>query len=122
MRKNYETYLEKGTRDILKYFASVDVTEDEREAIANVFAEELSNHIGDTDGLSEYEPLIYAASLQFIDSKISQIQLKSDLSYSDYEDGIILCMRQQNLLKLFGDKGWLLPKTENSNPEECKKI
>lgn len=43
------------------------------------------NNIGNTDGLKEYEPLLYGVSVRYIDKKISTILSSKDLSYRDCE-------------------------------------
>ena len=101
----YEDYLDRGTRRILELFSSSEISAEERNVIASAFAVELASNIGNTEVRRDYEPLIYTASLRFVDSKISEILSKDNGSYSDYETGIKYCARQQKLFALFRNNG-----------------
>ncbi len=118
----YEDYLDRGTRRILELFSSADITAEEREAIASAFADELAGNIGNTEGLRNYDLLIYTASVRFVDSKISEILSKNNASYTEYETGIKYCVRQQQSFALFRKNGWTLPRVENVAPDQCAEL
>ena len=69
----YEEYLDSGTRKILELFSSADISAEERDAIVSAFSDELADNIGNTEGLRNYDLLIYTASVRFVDEKISEI-------------------------------------------------
>ena len=118
----YEDYLDRGTRRILELFSSADICAEERDAIASAFADELAGNIGNTEGLRDYDLLIYAASVRFVDSKISEILSKNNASYTEHETGIEYCVRQQQSFALFKRNGWTIPKVENVAPEQCAEL
>ena len=118
----YANYLEKGTRRMIELFSSEDLSAEEKEFIASAFTDELANNIGDTKGLENYDYLIYSASVRFVDSIISQILLKENASYGDYETGIKYCARQQQSFARFKKNGWTIPRVDNLIPEDCCKL
>ena len=119
MDNRFEEYLQKGTRVIIDGYSSPDISEEERNTIASVYADALANGIGDPGALKDCDATIYTASVQYIDAKLSQLLATPKASYSDYEAGLTLCARQQSLIQLFRDKNWSLPKINNTNLEKC---
>ena len=115
----YEEYLDRGTRKIMELFSSEDITKEERDAIVSAFADELADNIGNTEGLRDYELLIYTASVRFVDEKISEILMKDNATLTDNEVGIKYCSRQQKSFAIFRKNGWTIPKVENVSPEKC---
>ena len=115
----YEEYLDRGTRKIMELFSSENISEEERDAIASAFVDELAGNIGNTESLRDYDFLIYTASVRFVDKKISEILLKEKASFTDNEAGIKYCTRQQQSFAMFRKNGWNIPKVENSSPEKC---
>ncbi len=122
MAVKFDDYLYQGTKKILELCTSEGIGEEERTAIASVFAEELTAHVGDSDKLEDADRLINAASLQFVDGKISSILSKQNASYNDYTSGIELCLRQQKLLEYFKANGWDIPQIKNPNPQRCAEL
>lgn len=118
----YDSYLDRGTKRILEIFSSEGVTSEERETVVAAFTEELSNNIGNTDGLRDYDPLIYNASVNYNDSIITQVLSNKNASYQDYELGVNSCQRLQRLFTVFKEKGWALPDVQNASPEECAEL
>ena len=115
----YEEYLDRGTKRIMDLFSSEDISAEERNNIVCAFTDELSGNIADTKGLRNSDLLINSASVRFIDEEISRILSKENTSFTEYEDGINYCARQQQLFSLFRKNEWKLPAVENSNPERC---
>lgn len=122
MGRNFEEYLEESTKKIMEIVSSPDVGEEEKNCIIDEFSNELLNNIGNTDGLKEYEPLLYGVSVRYIDKKISIILSSKDLSYRDCESTIKLCQRQQELIDTFQNGNWELPEIENVNLHKCIEI
>ena len=118
MDTRFEDYLNKGARKILELFSSPDYDEGERTAIVSAYTNELSENIGDTEQIRDYELLIYTASLQYIDGRLTGILSDNHAPYSLLTYGIKLAERQKKLFVLFGERKWSLPKVEN-NPERC---
>lgn len=115
----YEEYLDKGTRKIMELSSSADMSAEERYAIASAFADELTGNIGNTEGLRNYDLLIYAASVRFVDEKISEILMKDNATFADNEEGIKYCTRQLQSFALFTKNGWSIPNVKNASPEKC---
>ena len=118
----YEEYLDRGTRKILELFSSADISAEERDAIVSAFADELADNIGNTEGLRNYDLLIYTASVRFIDEKISEVISKDNATFTDNEAGIKYCERQQQSFAIFRNNGWTMPKVQNASPEKCKEL
>ena len=118
MELDFGMYLEEGTKKILEIVSSFDVSEEEKGAIIEAFSNELLNNIGNTSNMQDYESLLYGTSVKFIDRKISNVLADQNSSYSDYENAIKFCQRQQDLLALFKDNNWMLPAINNQNIEK----
>ena len=84
MEAIFGKYLEAGTRRILEIMSSSDMGEEEKGLIIETFASELSNNIGSTENLGEYEPLLYGVSVGYIDGKISLFLSNQNATNSDY--------------------------------------
>ncbi len=119
MEAIFGKYLEAGTRRILEIMSSSDMGEEEKGLIIETFASELSNNIGSTENLGEYEPLLYGVSVGYIDGKISLFLSNQNATNSDYETAIRLCQRQQEILGIFQSNKWKLPKINNTDIEKC---
>lgn len=120
MEAKYNEYLEEGTKKIIEIASSPDVGENEKRAIVETFASELSNNVGNTEKLHDYEPLLYGVSIRFIDEKITSVLSNQNASYRDFEKAIKLCQRQRELSAIFKGKKWDLPKLENANVDKCE--
>lgn len=120
MEAKYNEYLEEGTKKIIEIASSPDVGENEKRAIVETFVNELSNNVGNTEKLHDYEPLLYGVSIRFIDEKITSVLSNQNASYRDFEKAIKLCQRQRELSAIFKGKKWDLPKLENANVDKCE--
>ena len=122
MEAKYMEYLEEGTKKMIEIVSSLGVGEDEKRVIVETFANELSNNIGNTGKLRDYEQLLYVASIRFIDEKITSVLINPNASYRDYENAIRLCQRQRNYYVSLKDRNWELPKLKNADFDECEEI
>ncbi len=122
MNVKYDDYLYQGTKTIMELFASEGIDKGERDAIVAAFTDELTSHIGNTDTVRDYNLLINTASVQFVDRSISAILSNQHASYSDYQNALRQCNRQQKRLGTFNEKGWAIPKIENIDPQKCAAI
>ncbi len=122
MDVKYLEYLEEGTKKIIEIISSGDIGEDERRAIVEAFANELSNNIGNAENLHDYEPLLYDVSFRFVDEKITSVLSNHNASYRDYENAIKLCHRFRDLFRFFQVKKWDYPDLVNLNIDRCEEM
>lgn len=119
MDLSFGEYLERGTQKILEIVSSTSVSDEERDTIIEAYTAELSNNIGNTSKLKDYELLACEASLKHIDEKISEILANTNSKYDDYATAISLCERQKSLIDEFHSKGWSLKDIANTNVDSC---
>ena len=119
MDLSFGEYLERGTQKILEIVSSTSVSDEERDTIIEAYTAELSNNIGNTSKLKDYELLACEASLKHIDEKISEILANTNSKYDDYATAISLCERQKALIDEFHSKGWSLKDIANTNVDSC---
>lgn len=119
MGTKYGEYLEEGTKRIIEMLSFPDVEEEEKCLIIEAFSNELSNNIGNTGNMKDYELLLYSVSARFIDEKISAVLSNQNASYCDYDNVIKMCQRQQELFSVFQSRKWGMPSIDNTNLNKC---
>lgn len=122
MNIRFDDYLAKGTDKIIEIFSSTDISDEEKEAVASAFSEELMRNIGDASKLQDCEYGIYTASLKYLDNSISRIISSTQASYTEYESAIKNSARAKDILQMFVGKQWNIPKLENNDLEQCGQI
>lgn len=116
---NYDAYVDESTKRITELLSS-DIDEEEKQVIISALTDDLSKNIGSKDSLSDSDYLIGAASISYIDHKLSSILSDSNSTQRDYDKAISLCKRQKGLLQLFAEKKWSVPSLKNGNLDECE--
>lgn len=113
MENRFELYMNESTEKICTLLSSPDLSIEERELIISSFSKELTDSICNTDLLPEYNYIFDRTSAGYIDKRLSFVLGTNSLSYSDYNDTLKLCSRQQDIFCLFEDKKWELPLLDN---------
>ena len=119
---NFTKYLEEGTNRLLEVLSQMDMDKEATEAIISAYTEELYSGVFNADKMSDYEPLIYGVVLTYTDSQLTKALSSQSLSSEMANKAISLCDKEEALLKLFGEKGWRLPKIANDSIEQCREL
>ena len=119
---NFTKYLEEGTNRLLEVLSQMDMDKEATEAIISAYTEELYSGVFNADKMSDYEPLIYGVVLTYTDKELTKSLSSQTLSSEMANKAISLCDKEETLLKLFGEKGWQIPRIGNGSIEQCREL
>lgn len=119
---NYTKYLEEGTNLLLEVLSQMDMDKEASEAIITAYTDELYSGVCNAEKMSDYEPLIYGAVLTYTDTQLTKTLSSQTISSEVADKAISLCNKEESLVKLFGEKGWKLPKITNDSIEHCRDV
>ena len=119
MSMDYEEQLKRVNEILRRTESSFDIDEEERIAVMSAVRAQLDNSIWGS-GEIDLEPIVYGASLQYIDRIITEVLSNTHATNSEYQKAITLCGRQEAIVQMFSENNWSMPQLKNRDLRSCR--
>lgn len=117
---NFGSYLDESTSLLLNILSGMDISEEDKYAIIEMYTQSLEKSIMTFEGVQNPKEQVYFVIMTYFDDKLTEIMSKNQRTRSECETGIAYCENIKRYSAIFCGNKWELPKLKNMYPERCE--